>query len=113
VSGGRHGRRRPGAPARDHPGGLAAHGDLARDLAEVGGGCEVGTGPGEVPGYQLQASALLWVAGDGSLGFHDPIRLPRLPEGGAHTNPFFVEFYQSQGASVANAHLAPDSLNQM
>lgn len=57
-------------------------------------------GPGEVPGYQLQASALLWVAGDGSQGFHDPIRLPRLPEGGARTNPFFVEFYQSQGASL-------------
>jgi len=49
-------------------------------------------GPEDVPGYQLQASALRWVAGDGTKAFHDPIRVPREPETGPRTNPFFVEF---------------------
>ena len=50
--------------------------------------------PGEVYGYQIPASALLWKAGDGSKAFHDPIRVPRLPETGGRTNPFFVHFYR-------------------
>lgn len=29
---------------------------------------------GDVPGYQLTASAMIWVAGDGVRAFHDPIR---------------------------------------
>jgi hypothetical protein len=49
----------------------------------------------DVPGYQLQASALRWVAGDGTRPFHDPIRIPQEPEGGGRTNPFFVAFYQT------------------
>ena len=32
-----------------------------------------------------------WVAGDGTRAFHDPIRVPRAPEAGGRTNPFFVE----------------------
>ena len=31
----------------------------------------------DVPGYQLPASVLRWVAGDGQRAFHDPIRVPR------------------------------------
>ncbi len=49
----------------------------------------------DVPGYQLSASALLWVAGDGSKSFHDPIRVPNMPPSGGRTNPFFVEFYRN------------------
>jgi len=48
----------------------------------------------DVHGYQLPASAMLWVAGDGTKAFHDPIRVSRLPEEGGQTNPFFVEFYK-------------------
>ena len=51
--------------------------------------------PNDVPGYQLSASALLWVAGDGSKAFHDPITVPNESAVGARTNPFFVDFYRS------------------
>ena len=51
---------------------------------------------GDVPGYQLPASAIVWLAGDGTHAFHDPIRVPNAPEGGGRTNPFFVDFYQHQ-----------------
>lgn len=47
------------------------------------------------PGYQVPAASMVWVAGDGSRAFHDPIRVPGLPEGGGRTNPFFINFYQS------------------
>ena len=50
--------------------------------------------PGEVPGYQLVASSLHWKVGNGKAPFHDPTRVPRLPDGGGRTNDFFVEFYQ-------------------
>lgn len=49
----------------------------------------------QVPGYQVPASAMLWLAGDGTTPFHDPIRVPNLPSAGASTNPFFVDFYRS------------------
>jgi len=48
----------------------------------------------DVPGYQLPASALLWVAGDGTKAFHDPIVVPNESAEGARTNPFFVDFYK-------------------
>ncbi len=53
-----------------------------------------------VNGYQIPASALIWEAGDGQKAFHDPISVPRLPEGGRRTNPFFVEFYQSVASKL-------------
>ncbi|MCP3962312.1 MAG: DEAD/DEAH box helicase [bacterium] len=48
----------------------------------------------DVAGYQLNASAMVWRAGDGTQGYHDPIRVPNAPEEGLRTNPFFVEFYR-------------------
>ena len=51
--------------------------------------------PGDVSGYQLNASALIWRAGDGTKAFHDHIRVPRAPEEGLRTNPFFKGFYRS------------------
>ena len=86
---------------------------------------------GDKGGYQLPASAMVWVTGDGSQAFHDPIRVPRESSegqretsrataresanratarvaptslhfrGGARTNPFFVDFYR---ATAANLH---------
>jgi ATP-dependent helicase YprA (DUF1998 family)/very-short-patch-repair endonuclease len=50
---------------------------------------------GHKPGYQLLASGMIWKVGDGSTAFHDPIRVPRMPEGGGKTNDFFVNFYQT------------------
>jgi len=50
---------------------------------------------GNKPGYQLVASGMIWKVGDGSQAFHDPIRVPRLPESGGRTNEFFVKFYQT------------------
>lgn len=49
----------------------------------------------EVAGYQLMASALRWTVGDGAQAFHDPIRMPNVPEGGGRTNPYFVNFYRN------------------
>ncbi len=48
----------------------------------------------DVPGYQLNASAMIWRAGDGTQAYHDPIRVPNAPEEGLSTNPFFVDFYR-------------------
>jgi superfamily II DNA/RNA helicase len=50
-------------------------------------------GKGDMPGYQLPADALIWLAGDGSQPYHDPVRMPRLPQAGLRSNPFFVDFY--------------------
>ena len=49
---------------------------------------------GDPGGYQVNAAAMVWRAGEGVQGFHDPIRLPRLPETGIPTNPFFVDLYR-------------------
>jgi hypothetical protein len=54
----------------------------------------------DVAGYQLPASALIWVAGDGSKVFHDPIRVPQQPEEGSKPNPFFLNFYRSIAATA-------------
>ncbi|HNT67158.1 MAG TPA: DEAD/DEAH box helicase, partial [bacterium] len=35
---------------------------------------------GDDPGYQLAASSLTWLAGDGKRAFHDPIRVPNQPD---------------------------------
>lgn len=47
----------------------------------------------ELPGYQLQADAMIWRAGDGKEGYFDPLRTPQRPEGGVRVNEFFVRFY--------------------
>jgi len=52
-------------------------------------------GEEDVPGYQLTASSMIWVTGDGSKASHDPIRVPNESILGRRTNPFFVEFYKS------------------
>jgi len=54
----------------------------------------------EVPGYQLQASAMRWLAGDGTEPFQDPIRTPDRSASGGGTNPFFVELYAKPAAGM-------------
>lgn len=51
-------------------------------------------GKDELPGYQLNASALVWRAGKGDRAFHDPVRVPNAPEQGLRVNPFFGEYYR-------------------
>jgi len=48
-----------------------------------------------IPGYRLAASVMRWVADDGMVAFHDPIRVPNPPEEGGRTNQFFVDFYRN------------------
>jgi hypothetical protein len=57
-------------------------------------------GEEDVPGYQIQASAMRWLAGDGTEPFHDPIRTPDRSTSGKGTNPFFVEFYSESAADM-------------
>jgi ATP-dependent helicase YprA (DUF1998 family)/very-short-patch-repair endonuclease len=76
--------------------------DLLKALKVAGLVEEVAASAGEadVPGYQLLASGLLWVAGDGTRAFHDPVRVPRAPTAGGRTNPFFVRHYQKEAREV-------------
>ncbi|HHH31786.1 MAG TPA: DEAD/DEAH box helicase [Polyangiaceae bacterium] len=57
---------------------------------------------GDVAGYQLNAAALIWRPGTGSSGFHDPVRVPRKPDDGIRTNPFFTEFYRGEIGDLKN-----------
>ncbi len=72
----------------------------------------------DVPGYQIPASAMVWRAGDGTVGFDDPIRVPRAPEEGRRTNDFFVGFYRTIAEDakglIAHEHTAqvPAELRQ-
>lgn len=56
---------------------------------------EAGQGEEEALGYQINAAAMVWRAGDGTRGYHDPIRRPTQSEQGTQTNEFFVEYYRS------------------
>lgn len=91
------------------------------DGLRVGGLVEIiheAKNPGEVNGYQIPASALIWKVGDGKEAFHDPIRVPRLPLEGGRTNPFFVDFYRTVAADLhglkAHEHTAqvPSSIRE-
>ena len=76
--------------------------DLLRML-EVGGIVEAVVPkrtPDDVAGFQIVADAMLWVAGDGSKPFHDPIRVRRQSNEGGRTNPFFVEFYRQTASKL-------------
>ncbi len=73
------------------------------DVLKVGGLVEVveeGDGDEKVDGYQLSASAMVWTVGAGTKSFHDPIRVPNVPENGRRTNPFFVNFYRTTAANT-------------
>ncbi|HWQ36643.1 MAG TPA: DEAD/DEAH box helicase [Blastocatellia bacterium] len=70
--------------------------DLLRILSEAGLVTKViEEQKDDVAGWQLMASAMRWVVGDGIRAFHDPIRTPNEPEGGGRTNQYFVDFYRS------------------
>ncbi|MBN1262472.1 MAG: DEAD/DEAH box helicase [Anaerolineae bacterium] len=66
-------------------------------LTQVVSGDPQASGP---VGYQVPASALLWLAGDGSQPFHDPLRSPRQAAAGGYVNPFFVMLYKEVAAGL-------------
>ncbi|HVU70677.1 MAG TPA: helicase-related protein, partial [Ktedonobacteraceae bacterium] len=73
--------------------------DLLATLEQVGLVEEVvearGKGENAVPGYQLPASTMIWRAGNGTGAYHDPLRMPALPqEQEKRINPFFARFYR-------------------
>jgi very-short-patch-repair endonuclease len=55
-------------------------------------------GDDDVPGYQVPASAMRWVAGEGTTVVHDPIRVPNPPANGGRPNEFFLNFYRTVAA---------------
>lgn len=70
--------------------------DLFRVLANAGYIVQViEPADDDLPGYQLSASAMNWVVADGTVAFHDPIRVPNPPQDGAQTNSYFVNFYKT------------------
>jgi ATP-dependent helicase YprA (DUF1998 family) len=72
---------------------------LMKALATYGLLAEVVEARGELPpGYQVQAAAMRWVQGTGSVGV-DPIKVPRPPEDGLRPNRFFTNFYKSVAAN--------------
>lgn len=58
----------------------------------------------DVPSYQLDASALIWRAGNAVTGYHDPITRPNAPEQGIGINPFFVHFYREVAEQLTTIH---------
>ncbi|RNL87539.1 protein kinase domain-containing protein [Halostreptopolyspora alba] len=47
-----------------------------------------------VTGYQVNSGALLWRAGDGTTGAHDPLTRTYAAGGGPRVNPFFRDLYR-------------------
>lgn len=74
--------------------------DLLSTLTDAGIVHRVLEAEGDVPGYQVNASALIWFAGSGKEAFHDPIRVPNKPEEGLRTNSFFVDYYRSDMTAI-------------
>jgi ATP-dependent helicase YprA (DUF1998 family)/very-short-patch-repair endonuclease len=76
---------------------------IIRDILEglrLGGLVERVNEDEAVPGYQVPADAMQWVAGDGTKAFHDLIRVPNAPQTGGRTNPFFVRFYRTVSSQL-------------
>jgi ATP-dependent helicase YprA (DUF1998 family) len=72
--------------------------DLLEALTNYGLVSRVRDASGDRPaGYQLNAAEMSWMAGDGTPS-HDPVRVPRPPEGGLRPNEFFVDFYRTVAA---------------
>lgn len=53
-----------------------------------------------VPGYQIVADSMIWKAGDGTQGVHDPLRQISQSDAGQSVNPYFREFYKSIATSI-------------
>lgn len=55
----------------------------------------------DVPGYQLLAASLIWLPGQTETNYHDPLRMPNLPENQSkRVNQFFVDFYRENATRL-------------
>lgn len=77
--------------------------DVCRVLEECGLLTVVGDYEG-TPGYRLKASAIRWVAGDGSKGADDPLRRALHSEAVARVNPFFRTLYADVAPTLTGLH---------
>lgn len=56
---------------------------------------------GDVAGYQLLAASLIWRQAPTEASYHDPLRMPNLPENQPkRVNQFFMDFYQEHAAHL-------------
>ncbi|MFN8124676.1 MAG: helicase-related protein [Thermoleophilia bacterium] len=72
---------------------------IMRDLLEVladAGLVRPVDGPGDVPGYRVNAGAMVWRAGEGIDVPTDPVRTPRPPSGFRAPNSFFLDLYRRE-----------------
>jgi hypothetical protein len=90
--------RRPSTLSHDHPLKLVDTEQLLADLFKalsVAGLVEaVHEASDGVLGYQVPASAMRWLAGDGKGVLYDPIRTPGRSNAERAPNTFFVDFYK-------------------
>lgn len=99
-------RRRTTLPEFDGRLGLEDTEPVIRQLFEVlqiAGLVQVVVDPAnatDVPGYQVPASSMVWLAKDGTEAFYDPLRTPSASAEGGRTNPFFVDFFSGETATA-------------
>jgi superfamily II DNA/RNA helicase len=88
-----------GKALTDHQDAQAAIADLFTVFERTGLLARITDGKGE-PGFRLKASAIRWVAGDGTKGADDPLRKAYESETVARVNPFFVDLYRNVAATL-------------
>lgn len=47
-------------------------------------------------GYRINSASLIWLAGDGTIPYHDRIRMPNAPAECCSPNPFFINLYRTR-----------------
>ncbi|MCD7896319.1 MAG: DEAD/DEAH box helicase, partial [Planctomycetaceae bacterium] len=76
--------------------------DLLRSLS-IAGLVECVRSPvteGDAGGWQLNASAMVWKAGEGECSYQDPVRVPRASAVGARPHRFFIDLYRENCAGL-------------
>ena len=58
------------------------------------------------PGYRIKASAIRWIAGDGTAAAPDPLRMSVNPDQGGRINVFFRDLYRDVADQLGGLHAA-------
>lgn len=80
--------------------------DILRVLHQSGLLAEVTPVEDGGPAYRIKASALRWVAGDGTTAAPDPLRMSVDPDRGARVNAFFRDLYRDVADQLGGLHAA-------
>lgn len=80
--------------------------DLLRILHDAGLLSIVVPPENDGPGYRLKASAIRWMASDGTSGAPDPLRKMVYNESGPRVNEFFKTLYQDLSSQLTGLHAA-------